>query len=93
MTRPKYDASWYQELVSKYTPLLVLYPEIPRGSTRILIPEWKTIDCPPLSHDYHPRDIRLVLENAAICSGIRSYQNGKAQDQLSHGKPPLVHRL
>ncbi len=66
MPTPKYDQSWYERLTRKYTPLLVLYPEIPRDSIRVVTPDWQTFGCPPLTYDYHPRDIRLVLENAAI---------------------------
>ena len=67
MPKRQYDRSEYQELASKYRPLLVLYPEIPSHSVRALAihPRWKA-GGPPLTHDYHPRDIRLVLDNAAV---------------------------
>lgn len=65
MPQRAYDQLKYQELTSKYRPLLVLYPEIPSGSMRTVHPGWRT-GGPPLTHDYHPRDIRLVLENAGI---------------------------
>ena len=65
MPKRQYDQSEYQELASKYRPLLVLYPEILSNSVRTKHPSWRA-GGPPLTHDYHPRDIRLVLENAAI---------------------------
>ena len=65
MPKRSYDQSEYQDMASKYRPLLVLYPEIPSGSVRTIHPNWRA-GGPPLTHDYHPRDIRLVLENAAI---------------------------
>lgn len=81
MTKPKHDQSWYKSLTDKYTPLLVLYPEIPRDSVRVETPDWKTIECPPLTYDYHPRDIKLVLENAAIL-GDRDGEPGNFEDML-----------
>jgi len=65
MPESSYDQSRYQMLATKYRPLLVLYPEIPSGSLRTEHPRWRA-GGPPLTHDYHPRDIRLILENAAI---------------------------
>ena len=47
-------------LVEQYTPLMVLYPEIQQGTIRE-----RHKDFPfeaPLAKDYHPRDIRIVLE-------------------------------
>jgi hypothetical protein len=81
MTKPKYDQPWYESLTDRYKPLLVLYPEIPKGSVRKEIPDWKTKGCPPLTHDYHPRDIKLVLENAAIL-GDRNGEPGNFEDML-----------
>ncbi|MFC2047407.1 hypothetical protein ACFLTK_03945, partial [Chloroflexota bacterium] len=65
MPKQNYDESKYQQLVSRYRPLLVLYPEIPNGSVRTVHPSWRA-GGPPLTHDYHPRDVRLILENAAM---------------------------
>ena len=65
MAEPNNEPSRYKMLASKYRPLLVLYPEIPSGSTRTTHPNWRA-GGPPLTHDYHPRDIKLVLENSAI---------------------------
>ena len=54
----------YQELAEKYKPLLVLYPEIQDNSERK--DHYHAIgERPgkhPLDRDYHPRDIRLVLD-------------------------------
>lgn len=59
-----------ESLAMKYRPLLVLYPEIEDGSRRrdhhrgghgLGSP-------PPLEQDYHPRDIRLILDNARLPS-------------------------
>lgn len=53
-------------LAIKYRPLLVLYPEIADGSLRRdhHQPDYGPGSPPPLGQDYHPRDIRLVLDNA-----------------------------
>lgn len=59
------DQSEYQDLASKHRPLLVLYNEIPSNSDRTIHPSWRS-GGPPLTHDYHPRDVRLILENSAI---------------------------
>ena len=56
-----------KSLAEKYRPLLVLYPEIEDGSRR---QDHHHTDYgpgkPPLDQDYHPRDIRLVLDNACL---------------------------
>lgn len=57
-----------ERLAMKYRPLLVLYPEIADGSRR------KDHHRrghgpgtpPPLDQDYHPRDIRLILDHACL---------------------------
>lgn len=56
------------DLVMKYRPLLVLFPEIPEGSQRKEHHHkgYSIGSVPPLDHDYHPRDIRLVLDSARI---------------------------
>ncbi len=64
-------------LVKKYTPVLVLYPEIPEGSTRVRNPDYPHVA--PLDHDYHPRDIRMVLEHSSLHRRLRPW-NGKACD-------------
>jgi len=56
----------YVELANKYRPLLVLYPEIEKDSRRSdhYDPDWREKQQPHIDRDYHPRDIRLVLDNA-----------------------------
>jgi hypothetical protein len=51
-------------LVELYTPLLVLYPEIPAGSVRVRNPDYP--HAAPIEYDYHPRDIRIVLEQSSF---------------------------
>ena len=54
-------------LMREYTPLLVLYPEIgttPESSTRVRNPDYPHEA--PLEYDYHPRDVRLVLDHARL---------------------------
>ena len=63
-------------LVEKHAPLMVLYPEIPRGSTRKLNPDYPHDT--PLSHDYHPRDIRIVLEHSSLYVRFR-FGKGKTR--------------
>ena len=53
-------------LIRDHTPVLVLYPEIPRGSKRTRDDNYPHVS--PLAHDYHPRDIRMVLEHSSLHS-------------------------
>ena len=55
------------ELDEKHAPVLVLYPEIDEGTRRERDPDYPQVS--PLSHDYHPRDIRMVLDHATLRSG------------------------
>ena len=56
-----------ERLAKKYRPLLVLYPEIEDGSRRKdHHRHGHRPSRPPLDQDYHPRDIRLVLDNACL---------------------------
>jgi hypothetical protein len=64
-----------KKLAEKYRPLLVLFPEIADNSTRsdhhrpvenTAGPTGYNPGRPPLDMDYHPRDIRLVLDNAHL---------------------------
>ena len=68
MTERNYDQSKYQELAYKHRPLLVLYPEIEDGSKREdhHHPAHTLGSAPPLEQDYHPRDIRFILDNACL---------------------------
>jgi len=54
-------------LVEKHAPVLVLYPEVREGTRRERDPDYPQV--PPLSYDYHPRDIRMVLDHATFRSG------------------------
>ena len=59
-------------LISDYTPVLVLYPEI--GSTPESGIRKENPDFPyesPLEFDYHPRDIKIVLEHAVLHQRFR----------------------
>ena len=58
----------YQELAERYKPLLVLYPEIEYDSERTnhYHPIGQRPGKRPLDHDYHPRDIRLILDNVYL---------------------------
>lgn len=53
-----------EEVIKEYTPRLVLYPEIQPNSEREMNPYYPHEA--PLAHDYHPRDIRMVLENMVL---------------------------
>ena len=57
-----------ERLAERYRPLLVLYPEIEDGSRREdhHHPDHSLGSDPPLDQDYHPRDIRFVLDNARL---------------------------
>lgn len=57
-----------ERLAVKYRPLLVLYPEIADGSQRQQHHRhgYGPGSPPPLDQDYHPRDIRFVLDNACL---------------------------
>lgn len=63
-------------LVKRYTPLLVLYPEIPTGTTR-KASKTNDTDKSPLLYDYHPRDIRIVLQNSGFHARFRFWGSGK----------------
>jgi hypothetical protein len=58
----------YRELAERYKPLLVLYPEIDYDSERKnhYHPIGQRPGKRPLDQDYHPRDIRLVLDNVYL---------------------------
>ena len=66
-------------LIEDYTPLLVLYPEIPENSVREKNPNYPHDS--PLEYDYHPRDVKLVLENAAFHSRLRLWKSKKTSWQ------------
>ena len=65
------------DLMREYTPLLVLYPEIPPGTERV-----QNTGYPheaPLSFDYHPRDIKMVLEHSSLYLRFR-LSRGRTSD-------------
>ena len=67
------------ELVRRYTPQLVLYPEIPFGKTRKESENLNYPDESPFLHDYHPRDIRMVLANSGFHARFRFWRRGKSK--------------
>ena len=74
-----------ERLAKKYCPLLVLYPEIEDGSYRRdhhhHISEMP--GRPPLDQDYHPRDIRLVLDHAQLRGGKGKTSRQQVLDAMS----------
>lgn len=72
-------------LVEKYAPLMVLYPEIPPGSVRTRNENYPHES--PLTYDYHPRDIHIVLEHAGFYSRIRPWKD------KAHGWARMLDRM
>ena len=77
-----------KRLAMKYRPLLVLYPEIADGSRRkdhhrrghgLGSP-------PPLDQDYHPRDIRFVLDHACLPGSKENSPREQVLDAMSENK-------
>lgn len=72
----------------KYRPLLVLYPEIEDNSQRSdhYQPGHRAGNHPPIDRDYHPRDIKIVLDNASLprtsLPGIRARLQKISQSDL-----------
>lgn len=63
------------QLAERYKPLLVLYPEISAASRdHARNKNWRESANPPITQDYHPRDVRLILDHAWM--GIRSQHDG-----------------
>jgi hypothetical protein len=69
------DMQEYQRLAEKYRPLLVLFPEIEDHSQRSQYHHdvgnqpgltGPKPGRPPIDRDYHPRDIRFVLDHALL---------------------------
>jgi hypothetical protein len=61
-----------EDIATKYSPLLVLYPEIEAGSQRSAhYNPGHRAGHPPLDQDYHPRDLKIALDNASL-PGIRA---------------------
>lgn len=60
--------STVKRLIKDYTPQMVLYPEIPARTPRKSVwnKNFKDTFTSPLPFDYHPRDIKIVLENSVF---------------------------
>ena len=69
-----------EDLIRRHTPQLVLYHEISRKTTREKSRDPDYLDESPLPFDYHPRDIRLVLENSGFHTRFRLWGKGKKSD-------------
>jgi len=77
-----------EKLANKYRPLLVLYPEIVDGSRR---EDYHRRghgpgSPPPLAQDYHPRDIRLILDNARLPGKKERPSREQLLDAMSENK-------
>ena len=76
-------------LIDAYAPLLVQYPEIPAGSKRVLNSDFP--QKAPLLYDYHPRDIRIVLDRSGFHSrwrrgGEASYTASELLDSMEESR-------
>ena len=64
------------DLIKKHTPVMIMYPEIPSGTVREQ--EWnhefRENMKSPLPYDYHPRDVRLVLEYSIFHEWFRWFR-------------------
>ena len=72
-------------LVEQYAPLMVLYPEIPQSSVRTRNENYPHES--PLIYDYHPRDIRIVLEHAGFYSRLGPWKD------KTHGWDRMLDRM
>ena len=74
-----------ERLAKKYRPLLVLYPEIEDGSLREAHHHaiGNRVGPPPIDQDYHPRDIRLVLDHIYLRGGPERPSREQILDVLS----------
>ena len=63
-------------LIKKHAPVMIMYPEIPSGTVREQ--EWnhefRENMKSPLPYDYHPRDVRLVLEYSIFHEWFRWFR-------------------
>ena len=62
--------------IQQFSPLLVLYPDIRKGSQRRVNKEFPEVV--PLNSDYHPRDIRIVLDHCSL-HGARIEERAKRE--------------
>jgi len=81
-----------KRLAVKYRPLLVLYPEIEDGSRR---KEHHRRGhgpgtLPPLDQDYHPRDIRLILDHACLPGRKERPSREQVLDAMSENKVKYI---
>lgn len=81
-----------ERLAKKYRPLLVLYPEIEDGSRRQdhHHPIGYRPSRPPLDQDYHPRDIRLVIDHAWLRGRKEKPSREQVLDALSENKVDYI---
>jgi hypothetical protein len=79
-----------QALAERYRPLLILYPEI-STQTRRYRPNWRELHQAPLCEDYHPRDVRLVLDHARIPGRAALHDGEKLLDELESN--PATRRI
>lgn len=79
-----------QALAERYKPLLILYPEI-SSETRTIRADWRSSGLPPLYEDYHPRDVRLVLDHARIPGRTPPHDGDRLLDELERN--PNVDRI
>ncbi|MFC1982245.1 hypothetical protein ACFLV5_00400 [Chloroflexota bacterium] len=81
-----------EALANKYRPLLVLYPEVEDGSKREAhhheIGDWP--GRPPLDQDYHPRDIRLILDHARLPGIDKRSTRDQVLDAMSDNKVKYI---
>jgi hypothetical protein len=68
-------------LAERYKPLLVLYPEV-SSETRRVRPDWRKSGLSPLYEDYHPRDVRLVLDHARIPGRTPPHDGDRLLEEL-----------
>ena len=91
MVPDRADQSEYEQaLAERYKPLLVLYPEI-SSETRRVRADWREEGLPPLYEDYHPRDVRLVLDHARIPGRTPLHDGDRLVEELERN--PEVGRI
>lgn len=81
-----------EKLAKKYRPLLVLYPEIEDGSRRKdhYHPAGERLGRPPLDQDYHPRDIRLILDHVWLRDRKGKPSREDVMDVMSKNKVKYI---
>ena len=79
-----------QALAERYKPLLVLYPEI-SSETRKVRTDWREEGLAPLYEDYHPRDVRLILDHARIPGRTPLHDGERLVEELEQN--PEVERI